>query len=268
MQAFPALPDVESAPVGLFNAGHLWVQEWVAGGPLRFQLGGDGLLRFGDGERVFPPGEIPVGYRAAAREVRERLDRGALRDALDDTETATFFGVAPRFEGVDYDWARTPAFLGFDARVEGDFLPPDAVERTFERLGLTPLNAVAKEVRATDFDPGSYDAPVSAWRDGPAAGVLVRNKTGDRAVRRFDTAVEVAPFEGDAEAAAAEFATRERIEAAADEVGSDVDAVAERVVETLARERYAVLFGDDAGVDPAAFQSAVAKRASRVVGGG
>lgn len=269
MQAFPSIPGVDDAPASLFDGGHLWLQEWVDGGLLRFQLQDDGLLLFGNDERVFDPGAVPVGYRCAVRNVREAFDRDGLRAAADDPASVVFYGVAPRYERVAYDWNRTPAFLGFDVwnAATGKFLPPDAVERTFERLGLTPLNAVAKEARATDFDPGSYTVPASNWRDGPAAGVLVRNKTGDRAKLAgpgLDDAP--APFEGDVADAVEAYATRDRVEAARSAVGRDVDQVTERVVETVAREEYGRLFGDDGGVDPVAFRSGVAERVSRLLG--
>lgn len=269
MQSFPAIPGVDDAPASLFDGGHLWLQEWVDGGLLRFQLQDGGLLRFGDDDRVFDPGAVPVGYRCAVRHVREAFDRDGLRDAVDDPESVVFFGVASRYERATYDWSEMPAFLGFDVwnGADDEFLPPDAVERTFDRLGLTPLKAVTKEVRATDFDPGNYEVPASNWRDGPAAGVLVRNKTGDRA--RIDGPVLGDPpeaFEGDVEDAVKAYATRDRIEAARSAVGRDVDQVTDRVVETVAREEYTRLFGDDGSVDPAAFRSAVAERASRLLG--
>ncbi|MFB6073138.1 MAG: hypothetical protein ABEJ88_09240 [Halobacterium sp.] len=272
MHSFPPIPAVASAPASLLDGGHLWLQEWVAGGRLRVQLRADGLLQFGDESREFPPGDVPVGYQAAARSVRESFDRDALRGAVDDPSSVTFFGVAPRLEPVAYDWERTPSFLGFDVHRAGEgFFPPDAAERTFERLGLPPLNAVAKEVRAADFDPGGYDLPASNWRDGDAAGVLVRNKTGDRALLA-GPALDEEPdiFEGDAEAAAAEFATRDRVLDAAAELGDSpgVDAVADRVVETVAREQYARLFGEDASLDPEAFRSATAGRVSRLLADG
>ena len=274
MQQFPPTPPAESAPASLLDGGHLWLQEWVDGAPLRFQLQDSGLLRFGSEEAVFDPEDVPLGYRYAVRHVREHFDRGVLRRALDDVESAVFFGVAPRLQSVDYDWARTPPFLGLDVwTADGDrLLPPDAVDALYGRLGLTPVNTFRKELRATDFDPGDYGIPESNWYEGPAAGVLVRNKTGDRAKLPNSTPQETPePFDDDAAAAVAEFVGDERIESTAatlatDDRGADVDAVVERVVEAVAREEYARLFGSDASIDSAVFRSAIAERASRVLG--
>ncbi|AHG03920.1 hypothetical protein HALDL1_10130 [Halobacterium sp. DL1] len=274
MQEFPPMPPVESAPASLFDGGHLWLQEWVDGAPLRFRLLESGLLQFASDEESLDPEDVPLGYRRAVRHVRENFDRDVLRSALDDVESAVFFGVAPRRQSVDYDWSRTPPFLGLDVwTADGDrLLPPDAVEALYERLGLQPVNTVQKELRATDFDPGEYELPTSNWYDGPAAGVLIRNKTGDRARLAGPALGELPePFDGDAAAAAEQFVTDERVDSAAEVLQSegqqaDVDAVVERVVEGVAREEYARLFGEDASVDPDAFRSAVAARASRVLG--
>ena len=268
MQSFPPLPAVADAPESLFDGGHLWVQEWVPGGPLRFRLRDSGLLAFGDEQRAFQD-SIPPGYQHAVAHVRDHFDRERLRDALDDVSDAVFFGVATRNEGLTYDWDTTPSFLGVDVwTADSGFRPPDAAEALFERLGLTPVNAVAKEVRADSFDPASYELPASAWRDGPVAGVLVRNKTGDRGklVRDWE---RPEPLRGDAADLVDEVVTDARIEAAvahlaqADE-SVDVAAVTDRVVAVVAREQYARAFDDN--VDEAAFRSAVAERASRVLG--
>lgn len=267
MRAFPQIPDVADAPAGLLD-GHLWLQEWVEGAPLRVQLEASGLLVFGDDERVFD--DPPLGYRCAVRHVRDQFDRTVLRAALDDVESAVFYGVATRKQTLDYDWERLPPFLGFDVYDARDdrFLPPDAVDRLYDRLGLASLNAVQKELRGADFDPDSYELPESAWRDGQAAGVLVRNKTGDRAKLRAppDDRPTVTPFEGDPADIAAELVTAERVDRASETVTSGgSDAVAERVLELAAREEYARLLGPGASVDVGALRSAVGEQTRRTL---
>lgn len=270
MQSFPPVPDVEDAPESLFDGGHLWLQEWLPGGPLRFRLQTSGLLEAGDDRRVFDDGAVPPGYQQAVAQIRADFDRQRLRDALDDVSEAVFFGVATRNEGVEYDWEHTPSFLGVDVWTpDGGFRPPDAAEALFEHLGLTPVNAVEKEVRADSFDPTNYDLPASAWRDGPAVGVLVRNKTGDRAKLVGDWQQPV-PYRGEVADLVDEVVTEDRVEAAVEHLiheGATVDisAVTDRVVAVVGREAYARAFDD--GVDETAFQSAVAERVSRVLGG-
>lgn len=268
MRGFPPLPDVDEAPSSLLD-GHLWLQEWVEGGPLRVQLQSSGMLVFGDDERVFK--DVPLGYQHAVRHVRERFERDVLRSALDDVESAVFYGIATHNESLEYDWMDLPPFLGFDVydRREDRFLPPDSVERLFGRLGLDPLNAVQKELRGSDFDAATYDLPESAWRDGRAAGVLVRNKTGDRAVVSASPNDQSPPepFTDPPSEIAEAVVTDQRFERARDSVTTGgSDAVAERLLEIVAREEYARLLGPDATVDVDSLRSAIAEQTRRRLG--
>jgi len=274
VHALPPLPPV-SGTESVLSGGHLWIQEYAASDPLRIRLRESGALAFGDGDRTLgaAPGAIPLPLRAAVAHVRERFDREALRGAVSDPSAVTLAGRAPCARGVDYDWGRTPPFLGYeiwDGAREG-VLPPDAAAAAFERLGLTPVNVLAQEVRAADFDPGSYEFPDSAWRDGPVAGVVLRNKAGERALfRNPDSPSESAP-ESDplgVDALAERYATPERLDRAAAALEASgravtVDALAERIVAAVGREAADRLPAD---LEPQALQSAVAERASRYVG--
>ena len=267
MKQYPEIPRVENAPDDLFERGHLWLQEKVDGAHVRFQLDETGLIRFGDRDRVFPTDGVPEPYRHAVRHVRERLDREALRSALDDTESVVFFGEATSRQAIDYDWERTPSFLGFDVWSGERYLPPDAVEKIYDRLGFQPVNTFQKEVRAADFDPASYEIPTSNWYDGPAEGVIVRNKTGDRATLLhpdFEEVDDPEPIEGDADEIARQFVTRRRLELIADGLADrrqvvTVDALYERTVEDVFREEYGRLFHDRSDVDLGEFRSEVAR---------
>lgn len=260
MQPIPDLPSASQRPE-LFDEGHLWIQELVAGAPLRFRLEPSGRITFAGRERRFD-GDPPPSYRHAVRHVREHLDREALLAERADPSAVVFAGVATRHEGIDYDWARLPGFLGTDVHAgEQGLLPPDVVERSFERLGLDPVAAVEKEVQAAYFDPEDYEIPASAWYDGPAAGVVIRNKRGGRAAIRTDSVrSEVEELDGDADAVAESVVTRERVrraaKAAGEEDGSDLDAVLERVLEAIWREEHGRL----PDLDERAFRSAVVER--------
>jgi hypothetical protein len=266
MKRYPPIPRVEDAPEELFDRGHLWLQELVDGVHLRFRLLESGEIRFGGRTRVYDPDEIPLSVRCAVRHVRERLDREALRTALGNTADAVFFGVATTRRGVDYDWERTPPFLGVDVWSVADerFRPPDAVEQIYDRLGLAAVNAFEKEVRAADFDPASYEIPTSNWYDGPAAGVVVRNKTGGRAALVDSDVREPAdpePVEASVSELVRRHATDARFERLARELADrgiavTFDAMYDRALEAIARETR--LFDEDAGVDPGAFRSEMA----------
>jgi hypothetical protein len=273
MQEFPSSPRVADAPADLFESGHLWIQEHVDGLPLRFSLADSGLVVFGDAETEFRTESMSLPYAHAVRHVRERLDRDALREAVPSVEDVAFFGVATTHRVVDYDWDRLPSFLGVDVWSGERYLPPDAVEKVFDRLNLTPVNAFAREVRAADFDPSSYGIPDSAWYDGPAAGVLVRNKAGGRATVYHPDyeSTTVEPVRTTAETAAAEFVTDARVDAtvaALDEAGAsaDTDAVIERVLEAVVREHHGRLTHDGTAFDLEAFRSTVAAEVGRRAG--
>jgi hypothetical protein len=134
MKQFPSIPRVATAPDGLFDEGHLWLLKKVDGANFRFQLQQSGLLQFGDRSRVYDdPDAVPDPYQHAVRHVRECLDRPALRNAVDDVGDIVFFGEAMHHHTIEYDWDRTPSFLGFDvwAASRDAFRPPDTVEQIF-----------------------------------------------------------------------------------------------------------------------------------------
>ncbi|QLD88175.1 hypothetical protein HWV07_03645 [Natronomonas salina] len=269
MKRYPSVPHAEDSPA-LFDGGHLWVQELLDGAHLRFRMEPSGALRFGDRERVFRDGGVPLAYDHAVRHVRESLDRAALRAAVDDVGSVVFFAEAMHRQAVAYDWHRTPSVLGVDVWDEdsGRFLPPDAVEQIFERLGLEPVNTFEKEVRAADFQPESATFPQSAWREGPAAGLFLRNKTGGRA-RLPNPAVELdadpEPLTGEAEVLAARYADDERLRRVAETVDSREGAVTfeslfDRAFESILRETHARLDHGQTTLDVGEFRSAVAAR--------
>lgn len=251
----------------MFEQGHLWLQEWVVGGPLRFRVTDTGL-RFGDADDAFEPWDEPPGYRFAASQVREQFDDAAFRDAVVDPSSYTFLGVATRYEGLDYDWARLPGFLGVDVHApDGGYRTPDVAERAFDQLGLRPVNAVAKELPARDVRPERYDHPASAWYDGPASGVLARNKSGGRA-RLRNPAVDLAdPARVAPEVLVDRRVTDDLVDRTARSVGepASVETTLDRLVALLVREHYAAL-GDDVESAAGAIRSAAAEPVARRLG--
>ena len=271
MKTYPSIPRIADAPDGLFDAGHLWLLEKIDGAHLRFQLAESGAIRFGGRARVYDdPDAIPEPYGHAVRHVRERLDRDALRSAVEDVESVVFFGEATHRHAIEYDWDRLPSFLGFDvwSETDGRFRPPGAVQGIFERLGLDPVNAIEREVNTRDFDPGSYSVPDSAWYDGPAEGVVVRNKRGGRAKLvhpEFQGAEAPAPADRSAEELAERCATKHRLGRLDDELAGRGEAVTfeslyDRAITDIAREEHGRLYGGSPSVDPSEFRSAVAAR--------
>jgi len=269
MRRYPELPALADAP-SVCAEGHLWLQELVDGAQLRFRLS-EGVLEFGSARETFEPGNEPLAFGHAVRHVRERFDREAFAAAAADPGDYVFFAEATRRESVDYDWPGMPPALGFDVwdGAAGAFLPVDEAERAFDRLGLAPVNTFRKELPARDFHPDRYDLPASAWYDGPAVGVVIRNRDGGRAALRNPAAGDgAARPEGTAADLAERFVTEELVRRAAERLeGGGTPAtgrVIEVVLERVVREQYSRLFGDDP-VDPRAFRSAVATRVSRLL---
>jgi ATP-dependent RNA circularization protein (DNA/RNA ligase family) len=269
MKQFPSIPRPVDAPDELFEEGRLWLLEKVDGANFRFQLQSSGLVRFGDRSRVYDdPGDVPEPYQHAVRHVQTTLDREALRNAVGDVEAIVFFGEAMHHHAISYDWERTPSFLGFDvwSGETETFYPPDAVEQIFENLGLETVNVFERERPAKHFDPGSYTIPESAWYDGPAEGVVVRNKRGQRAKLLhpdFRAVDETIPVGADADELAAKYATDRRFEKLAGKLedrGQPVtfDRLYERVLEDIVREEHKRLFHGSDPVDMSEFRSVVA----------
>lgn len=268
MKTYPPVPRVEDAADGLLESGHIWIQELIDGGQLRFRLRDSGVVEFGDSQRVFGD-EIPPQYRHAVRHVRETLDRAALTAAVDDVESVCFVGESTHHQAVDYEFDRMPPVLGLDIfdHDRGAFLPPDATERVFDRLGLATVNTFEREVRAGDFDATPEQIPDSAWYDGPAAGIVLRNKTGDVAKLpnpAVDLDVDPDPLTGDADALAERYVTDDLLRRVAAELPGDRDpdfeAVFERSCETVFREAHGRLLHRDTEVETGEFRSAAARR--------
>jgi hypothetical protein len=238
------------------------------------------LLSFGAPKEPFDNNDIPLQYRRATEYVRDELDLTALRNATDDTESVTFFGIATLCEGIDYDWSELPPFVGVDIWSDKTdaYLSPDAGVKAYDAVGLPSLPAVEKEASAKYTDLDGYVAgemPSSKWNDGTAFGVLVRDKSGGRGVaRRAETAetdTDTKTFETP-EGIAEKYATDERIDLTADLLAeaqkeTTVEAVLDRLLSDVVRENYTELYrGDELVVSEKEFRSATAERVRRRLG--
>lgn len=267
MKQFPSTPRLEDAPPDLLD-GHLWLVEYVDGAPFRFQLQDSGRLRFGDDQRVYDPDDVPAPYQHAVRHVQERLDRTALREAVENVTDIVFFGTAMHRQAIEYDWDRTPSFLGSDVWDAGDdqFRPVTSVGKIFDQLGLDAVAVFERERNARDFDPDSYTIPASGYYDGPAAGVVVRNKQGQRGLLPnpdVATPDETPVVDASATELAGRYATDRRFERVASSLedrGWDVtvDVLYERTLDDILRANHRTLFEGTRSVDMAAFRSEVA----------
>ena len=265
MKPYPPLPDLDAPDAPSFE-GSVWIRELVLGDALRFGVADGGYLRFAAGERTFAE-DPPLRLRRAVRHVERSFDVEALLREASHPADLVFYGVATVRDGIEYDWARLPPFLGFDAWDGGRerWLPNDAVDRAFEGLGLAGVNAFEKELPVRHFYPGRYEVPDSAWYDGPAAGVVVRDSHGTRAVRRNP---ESRPSEDagpdlptDPEALAAAVVTADLVERLATGIGDGgkFDALFEATLDESFRLAHAVAEGWEEA-EMRAFRGATAER--------
>jgi hypothetical protein len=275
MQAVPETPELT---LSSDLTGHLWIQELPTGGWLRFQVTAGGGLEFGTPEGTgVTATAVPPPYRRAALQVRGAIDREAMRTATDDPAAITFVGRATWNDGIAYPWQELPAFLGTDVWTDerAQYLSPDMATSAFDRLGLPTPPAIVKEQPAAHTDIARYteaeEFPSSVWRDGRAAGVLIRDKTGTRAQawRPRVTEAGSAHDAQSAESLAEQYATEARLAAVVDRLQNageapSVETVRDRVVADIAREHYPVLYHDGAPVvSMRAFESAVAETVHR-----
>ena len=270
MQNFPKTEPLSGNPD---LSGHVWVQELVTGEPLRFRVAESGFVEFGTRNDTFGS-DVPLRFRRGARCVRESIDRSALRGSVGNTESVTFFGTATVYKGLEYDWSDLPAFLGVDvwSDEKDAYLTPDAASSAYESLGLVPLPAFEKETDVGRADLNTYvsgDLPRSRFREAPAAGVLVRDKSGGRGEVRRD----VPEKDGERkppEEVVSRYVTEDRVQNASNEVeaseNEQFEEVLEKLTEEMVRESYVDLYnGDDPVVPEREIRSAVADHVQRYV---
>ena len=274
MKSYPRIPALDAAPDALLDGGHLWLLEKIDGYQLRFQVDASGYIQFADRERRFAdPDAIPWPYRCATRHVRTRFDRTAFREAVDDPTAVTFFGIATIHRSIPYDWDRIPPVLGFGIYSEkaGTFLTPDRVNAIFDRLGLDPVNSIARELPARDVDPTDIDVPMSTWYDGRAAGVIIEDKRGHRAqgVQTSDSPgslTDQAPVSGTDPAVAIDRlltdGRRSRLTDAVRTVAGSVsfDALFETFLAEFARRHPSMVGGINSTTVPPKIRDAIAER--------
>lgn len=279
MHPFRSPPALAAVREDLLSSGHLWVREHVAGAPFRFALDDDGLLHFGDDGRTFDPRAVPVGYRFAARHVRDAFDRDGFRAAVEAPADYTFLTTATRYVGVPYDFDRLPPVVGLAVVGPDGRVPVDRATAAFDRLGLDALPVLERELRVRDVDLANLAWPGSAWYDGPAAGLVVDNRGGPWAlyVRDGDApAADPEPFDvADPDALATRLVGPDRVADAvglaavtgaselADALGVagiGVDAVQTPVVDAVLREEWGRIAATD-GLDAASIAEAVGRRA-------
>jgi ATP-dependent RNA circularization protein (DNA/RNA ligase family) len=154
----------------------IYIEEKVDGGNHRFMLK-DGVITFGTRSQ-----EVGTIHDDSIGKMWTRTFQ-FLKTILDGKqlpETHIFFGEAMVRHSINYDWQRTPPFLGFDIGIPKDdevieFLPYDKKKRVFDDLGI-PMVPLIDVVKAGKIVKISDDRlPESAFYDGPAEGLVYKN---------------------------------------------------------------------------------------------
>lgn len=183
MREYRSIPLLDEMDPEYLDGGHFWIQEYVVGRVVGFEMADSGMLTFGSDGIVFEAEDVPLHLKRGIGKVRADLDRDTLRAGTDNPEAYTFFGVIPVGSTIKYDWDSIPAFMGVDIWDEdaGAYVPEDVVERVFDSVGLETVPTFEKEVPARSFNPRTYEIPQSAWAGEQAAGVVLRKKRGEPA---------------------------------------------------------------------------------------
>lgn len=274
--------DAAAAPDDSFlTGGHLWRAEYPEGTPLRVRLTAQGTLELAvPADPGWPPAaravdrwrrdelsETPPVLGFAARALRRRFDRAALRAATEDASQVAFDCVAVHRRREDYDWGETPAVVVLDAAHPTASFLPHELRQLIEGVGLAPAPTIRAETPASRVDSDG-PLPASAWRDGPVFGVYSQKKPDGTALRLADeTSLERSSSDEraespDATAVASDWVTEERVRRARERVDDPtVDRVGTAVFDRLVRARFPTVA--DGGVDPETLRDAVVARVAR-----
>jgi hypothetical protein len=176
---------------GILDTGHLIVQEKLDGANFRFALqehldeeyhDSDRDLVFGSRNVVYKnEKDIDKAFTGAVEYVRETLDVAALRDLEADIGPVTLFGEAMHPHTLEYDWERVPRVLGFGVynHAEESYLWASAPD-VFETLGLDSAPVLYDGV-ADDY--AGPEVPDSAYRDGVAEGIVIKNTVTEQVAK-------------------------------------------------------------------------------------
>lgn len=172
------LGDEENKDIFKDKQDIIFLQEKVDGANFRVYITQEGKAIFGsrtqqltsnDGEDT----NVQKNFVRCLKYVRERLQEGDLTKH----NGLILFGECMVKHTIDYDWEKTPPFLGFDIfdTKTGKFLDMDEASKIFVSLGLeiVPLIKVLKAGEIKDFT--DEDVPKSRYCEGLAEGVVFKN---------------------------------------------------------------------------------------------
>lgn len=166
---------------GLFDTnGKLVIQEKMDGANFRFHIDADGDFTFGSRNVSYenvPDEDIPNDFRPTIEYVVDTINDSQLETSVEQFGPLTIFGESMHSHTLEYEWDSVPRFLGFDVyKHDSDaWMKPETARDVIKLCGLEacPQIAVVHDVAECDVD--EYCPPQSAYRDGNAEGIVVRN---------------------------------------------------------------------------------------------
>lgn len=130
--------------------------------------------------------DIPQDFKRTIEYVEETIDTDTAGSLVTKTTGPfTVFGESMHPHLLAYNWEEIPRFIGFDVRLDETetYCEPSVALNMIEQIGLETINVIDR-IAPNEFDEKEYAEPESAYRDGMAEGIVVRNtKTNVRAKR-------------------------------------------------------------------------------------
>jgi hypothetical protein len=171
------------------------IQEKMDGSNFRFAFN-DGAVTFGSREQVLTEEAQKENYWVqAVTHITDKVND----ELIDKYDGYAFYGECLRPKRkILYDQDRIPPFLGFDVMRDGEYLYWRDTKTIFEELGLGFVPVIgqfsAEAVRELNEERIKELIPKSAYRDGPAEGVVFKNaKRGIYAKFVFEPEVQKTP---------------------------------------------------------------------------
>lgn len=163
------------------NNEHITVQEKLDGANFRFTLEQnlDEEYHTEDRELVFGSRNVEYKnerdtddtFQHAIDYVRENVDIPRLEYLQANCGELTVFGEAMHSHTIDYDWVNTPSFIGYSIHSKTNgFIDALRSIKFIDFIGLPTTR-----IHPVDVVMDGFDCPESAFYDGPAEGVVVKN---------------------------------------------------------------------------------------------
>ena len=176
MMKYPKVYRIgHEANEGILGTGPLLVQEKMDGANFRFTWSHEqGRLLFGSRNVEWRhEKDTNKRFRGAVEYAENNIDLAAFREYAEMFDGFTVYGEAMMPHTLDYEWEDTPPVLVYDLfdDLNGWWKRP---YETAEELGL-PAAPVLYEGPAESFSEDQLDVPDSAYRDGVAEGIVIKN---------------------------------------------------------------------------------------------